>query len=143
MSQARFRFTVVSVGTIVAAVGLLMLIVSTTSSASTKSSLAEEQYEDGAGEEYTISIAGDDGVSFFGNIGAFEGGGGVEGTTPQEYTVRTSEFAGMVSANIQKDSRSEDLLRVEIVRSSDGEVVAEDETTEEFGSVSVSFIDGQ
>ena len=104
---------------------------------------AVEKEEKAGTEEVLVRISGTQGVQYSGNFGSTRGQRTVDGTLgvePDEYDVEaetgTFEF-DVVTATFQKRSQGPGGLRVEIV--SGGEVVAAQETTADFGVVSVTW----
>jgi hypothetical protein len=93
--------------------------------------------------EVAVRVAGTQGVDYSGSYGTAQGQRSVDGTLggePDEYDVeaRTGRFDfDVISATFQKRSAGVGTLRVEIV--SEGEVVASQETTAEFGVASVTW----
>ena len=86
--------------------------------------------------EYTIRIAGTDGLKFSGSYMQVGSSGSsesqsIEGTVPAEYTIK----GAIASVVFQKKERN-GTLRVEIVR--DGKVVKSAETSAEYGVVSIA-----
>ena len=104
---------------------------------------ALEKEEKAGTEEVLVRIAGTQGVQYSGSYGSTRGQrtvDGILGTQPDEYDVEaeTGRFEfDVITATFQKMSEGPGSLRVEIV--SGGEVVAAQETTAEFGVVSITW----
>lgn len=99
---------------------------------------ASEPADEEIGEIF-VRVTGDPGIKFQGSIGTLDGSRSVEGTTPEEFAVEvdTGAFAfDSVSANAQNSGGSGNLV-VEVVR--DGEIVAEQSTTAQYGVAQVTW----
>jgi hypothetical protein len=93
------------------------------------------------GQKALVRVSGTEGVSYSGSFGDLRGSqtaDGVVGTDPVDYEVDLQPGPDTVNAAFQKTNEGPGTLSVEIV-SPGGEVVASQETSEEFGAVDVHW----
>lgn len=91
-----------------------------------------------------VRVGGTPGLSFSGSYGTLDGQRSVDGVTPQEYEVEVDTGVmsfDSITASMQKRAQDQSELTVEIVE--DGEVVAAQTTTAQFGVVSTTYAPGQ
>jgi hypothetical protein len=108
-----------------------------------KEEAEEKAAEKAESSEVAVRVSGTQGVEYSGSYGTSQGQRSVDGALgaePEDYEVdaQTGRFEfDVITATFQKRSPGPGTLRVEIV--SEGEVVASQETTAEYGVANVSW----
>jgi hypothetical protein len=98
------------------------------------------QPEEAAVENVVVRVSGTPGTTYSGSYGTFQSAQAVDdtvGVEPADYEIEGSVSDILAAVFRKTQSANEETLKVEILV--DGEVVAEDETSEEIGVINVTW----